>query len=231
MTELIITQDLKPCPFCGGEASLRSIRLPMVYDCDDVCIYCTNCDVDGPHILFDQSAHSADDLPDLEAEAITAWNTRSPDTGGQRLEEVGEEMQIGTRCSRCGTTAPEAFANQCNQPECEYRNPLPSGASDELVERVARAISDANWQKSCTDTFLAARFNDPDLHEVYLGQARAAIATLSTPEASDTKGLVDATWEALKERCCADPKQAKKCIMVSRDDLAAALALHRGGRG
>lgn len=68
--------ELLPCPFCGGEARLRSIKLPMAYDCDDVCVYCSECDVDGPHILFDQSAQSADDLPELEAQAIAAWNSR-----------------------------------------------------------------------------------------------------------------------------------------------------------
>lgn len=30
-------------------------------------------------------------------------------------------VQIGTRCKLCGTAAPEAFAAECDRPECEYR--------------------------------------------------------------------------------------------------------------
>jgi len=47
------------------------------------------------------------------------------------------------------------------------------------VEAVARAISDANWRADCTSEFLDAQFNDPDLHELYLKQATAAIQTLN----------------------------------------------------
>jgi hypothetical protein len=31
------------------------------------------------------------------------------------------EVEIGTRCKMCGTSAPEALAHLCNRPECEYR--------------------------------------------------------------------------------------------------------------
>jgi Lar family restriction alleviation protein len=66
-----------PCPFCGGEAFLRSPTLPMMADCDDVQVSCCDCDTNGPAILFDQDVHGETDLPDLEAEAIAAWNTRA----------------------------------------------------------------------------------------------------------------------------------------------------------
>lgn len=102
--------------------------------------------------------------------APSELNPSTP-VGGQ--EGVGEGMQIGTRCSRCGTTAPEAFANQCNQPECEYRNPLPSGASDELVERSKSIFHDYDMgRNNCHDQQL-------------LRDAIAFIAALSTPEASE----------------------------------------------
>ena len=30
-------------------------------------------------------------------------------------------------------------------------------------------------------------------------------------------------WAELRNRCCADPDNAKRCVMVSRDDFAAAI--------
>ena len=36
--------------------------------------------------------------------------------------------------------------------------------------------------------------------------------------------LIEAAWDALKNRCCADPANAKKCVMVSREDFRAAFA-------
>lgn len=69
--------ELKSCPFCGGEAVLRSVNLPMAADCTDIYISCWNCDVNGPGILFDQDTHHAGNIPALEAEAIAAWNKRA----------------------------------------------------------------------------------------------------------------------------------------------------------
>lgn len=81
--------DLKPCPFCGGAAWLRTPKLPMSADCDDVQVSCGNCDTSGPPILFDQDVHGETDLPDLEAEAIAAWNARPAD----RIEALEAENE------------------------------------------------------------------------------------------------------------------------------------------
>lgn len=74
------TPELKPCPFCGGEAWLHGPTLPMIADCDDVQVSCVDCDANGPAILFDRNVHGNTDLPDLEDEAIEAWNTRTAPT-------------------------------------------------------------------------------------------------------------------------------------------------------
>jgi len=70
------TKALLPCPFCGGEGRVMLPTLPMVADCTDVVVYCVECNVCGPGILFDQTQQTASDLPDVEAEAIAAWNRR-----------------------------------------------------------------------------------------------------------------------------------------------------------
>ena len=55
--------SLKPCPFCGGEARLQSLpeRFPSYVDCSE-------CDC-----ALEPSDYQSD------ADAIAAWNTRTPD--------------------------------------------------------------------------------------------------------------------------------------------------------
>jgi hypothetical protein len=49
----------------------------MAADCTDVVVYCCECNVCGPGILFDQTQQTEDDLPDVAAEAVEAWNRRA----------------------------------------------------------------------------------------------------------------------------------------------------------
>lgn len=67
---------LKPCPFCAGEAEASVPHFPMIADCSDVAIRCTNCEITGPTTLFDADYHTVDDLTDLVAEAAELWNNR-----------------------------------------------------------------------------------------------------------------------------------------------------------
>ena len=50
--------------------------------------------------------------------------------------------------------------------------------SDTLIERVARAISDANWRDEATKEFLDERWADELLQGVARKQARAALAAM-----------------------------------------------------
>lgn len=40
-----------------------------------------------------------------------------------RQAERAAVVALGTRCKMCGTAAPASFANICNRPECEWREP------------------------------------------------------------------------------------------------------------
>ena len=66
--------ELKPCPFCGGEArSTRTVVKTNGSYCDAVYIYCTKCNARTSDVLFDGIKH-----PNGEEyiEAEKAWNKR-----------------------------------------------------------------------------------------------------------------------------------------------------------
>ncbi len=58
--------DLKPCPFCGGEASTRYIR-------DGREAWCRQCGSSGK-----QEFHGPASIASAEDRAIAAWNRRAP---------------------------------------------------------------------------------------------------------------------------------------------------------
>ena len=65
--------DLKPCPFCGGEAEHDSLHYTggtsvLTIDCGHA-VYCLDMDCIG--------CPSFSRIYDTEEEAITAWNTRA----------------------------------------------------------------------------------------------------------------------------------------------------------
>lgn len=47
---------------------------------------------------------------------------------------------------------------------------------------------------------------------------------MDEPPVVETRDIVEEAWNALKERCCADPANAKKCVMVSKADFTAAIS-------
>lgn len=78
-----MSEELKPCPFCGGKARLRSgtiVTLPMHQ------VYCLSCGAGCGHRY-------------TEAEAIEAWNTRYEETCRM---ETDESCQNWNSCSVCG---------------------------------------------------------------------------------------------------------------------------------
>ena len=73
-----MSDDLKPCPFCGC----------TLVDCDDVTdnngnsgwhVYCPQCFCDGPGM-------------DCKADAIAAWNRRASDAEIERLRADNKRL-------------------------------------------------------------------------------------------------------------------------------------------
>lgn len=76
--------DMKPCPFCGGEAELKP---STIYGSPIVFVRCTVCFVRTDYVWIDHPSMKATGLDELtrytkeqaEANAIEAWNRRAND--------------------------------------------------------------------------------------------------------------------------------------------------------
>jgi Lar family restriction alleviation protein len=70
-----MTEELKPCPFCGGEAEIVTWPKPHQPVCYVKCKNCLaeNCD---------------DDFEENVALNVFSWNARAPDPRVKRLEEA-----------------------------------------------------------------------------------------------------------------------------------------------
>lgn len=94
-----MSEELKTCPFCGGEATLCE-NLDYAY------VYCRDCGCQT-----DESHVSA-------KEAIAAWNQRAERT----CKAIPGRMKYGTRvpmCSECGYSIGDRRYNYC--PNCGAR--------------------------------------------------------------------------------------------------------------
>lgn len=72
---------LKPCPFCGGAASLDDLGYCGPADCYDVVVVCDECDARGTTLFVDQHQPGAREFEaEVAAEAVAAWNKRSAES-------------------------------------------------------------------------------------------------------------------------------------------------------
>lgn len=93
-----MSEELKQCPFCGGEASKR-----LFYGAR-YGVYCDECDA------------RVGGLFNTEAEAIAAWNARAERTckGIETNKELSGTDCPAWLCSECGELF-EAGAKYCSQ--------------------------------------------------------------------------------------------------------------------
>lgn len=83
-----MSDELKPCPFCGSEA----VHTERSYF-RDVLIYCENCDA---YFTVDSFAADKDDI-------VEAWNRRAePERKKGKWEHDGSQWENRWLCSECG---------------------------------------------------------------------------------------------------------------------------------
>ena len=90
------TSDLKPCPFCGGEAEFY--RTPIKTNggwCDSVVVRCKSCEARTNRVLYDANKHPNDEEYD---EAAAAWNQRKPME--RILERLKEKHVESEKCPK-----------------------------------------------------------------------------------------------------------------------------------
>lgn len=71
-------EEMLPCPFCGGVGRVAMPEYPIRADVADAFVQCSDCDIYGPSVMIDNDIHDHSDWPEIEAEAVAAWNRRTP---------------------------------------------------------------------------------------------------------------------------------------------------------
>ena len=110
--------ELKPCPFCGGEALVQPTYDIDTNECDGFFAWCSNYDCECKPQTRDYLT---------EAEAIAAWNARAEMSYEDvliLLDELGLSERTCKRfwtgaemiCSSCAHQLNDATANYC--PNC-----------------------------------------------------------------------------------------------------------------
>jgi Lar family restriction alleviation protein len=95
--------ELRPCPFCGGEAIVRV----GLHSFDDAVVECQECSASGP--IFDDSPHSGSGAKAYNtSEAITAWNTRQ---SADDMLAARKALLIHRHTPGNPSAAPEDFMN------------------------------------------------------------------------------------------------------------------------
>lgn len=97
-----MTEDLKPCPFCGGEAEIRELDCFYYISHDK-----KECDVEAIETFLCES----------KREAIEAWNHRYEPTC-QKVETLNRDGHEIGRCSNCRAWIRESN-NYCSQCGCK----------------------------------------------------------------------------------------------------------------
>lgn len=93
-------EDLKSCPFCGGEPDILGIGYSGQADCSDVYVKCGECDAQGPAFVVDHSEGQDED--EAATEAIAAWNRRPAPPPVTRRAGRGSAVDMPDGSHRAG---------------------------------------------------------------------------------------------------------------------------------
>ncbi len=126
-----MSEELKPCPFCGSTAELKD------YGRGRICVQCSDADC---------RAHSMLSLPGEDA--IKAWNTRPSNERTRAFEEAAEIADVGAQSAR-------AFITQCAkwsplQGEWSRARDLATDIADAIRALPTPPISDEDVEKART---------------------------------------------------------------------------------
>ena len=100
-----MSEELRPCPFCGGEAKVCVYEAYMEYpEC-----YAVGCGATIEEMEYDHVART--EVFETKEEAINAWNTRHERT----CKPVDTYIHI-FECSVCGTLDTDGTPSYC--PNC-----------------------------------------------------------------------------------------------------------------
>lgn len=83
---MAMTEKLLPCPFCGSTDVLPSGSMSRTE------IWCKSCNTQGPSIWHGGPTDDRATLNRCEAEAIAAWNLRTPSVPS-RIAELEEAVE------------------------------------------------------------------------------------------------------------------------------------------
>jgi hypothetical protein len=86
-----LSEELKPCPFCGGDAALLPNDAPRLYRPSrngKYAVYCGNCE-----LLFGYDVDYGGQFGS-RGEAVTAWNARKSETAASVQDWQRQEITI-----------------------------------------------------------------------------------------------------------------------------------------
>ena len=111
-----MSEELKPCPFCGGEPEIVECDYGMYFT--GYAVYCRQCSVKVGVTGRLGEAYEWVPIFSTEADAIASWNTRCERTCKVELTPDNDGW-CEWRCSVCASNHVDAYDKFC--PNCGSR--------------------------------------------------------------------------------------------------------------
>ena len=138
-----MSAELAPCPFCGGKAAVHRCEHAF----HDAKVRCAECCAEGP--IFDVDDGKANEAGRNEAEAIAAWNRRTPPAPMEAvawrdaLKAADDLVVTGTIYEDEALLADAETVKKFIAAHPPHPAPIkPSADTGELRERVAKLIDE-----------------------------------------------------------------------------------------